>query len=470
MKLRFIFRLTTFLFGLGFALATPGIAQSATCFSPGNLVVTDAPDLTILAQHDIERVYAAEPFFGDGSEKLVFSIDVRHLRLDLPILSLPLGTWNVIFTNSAGTSRYVRMSTLLGNPRFTYGTVTNLLGIPIFNHQGDIQGNYAANGRITLVVSKNLVGNPANGTQLTIAARTFIITLGIGLLQADQSGSSTYIVQGTGSCTPFQFSHWGTNGDVPVTNDYTRNGTNDFAVWRPDSGDWYTQDSVTGDVNVQNLGSGTFGDIAVPGDYDNDGRGDFAVYRPSTGTWFIYHTETSETVAVRFGIAEDIPLAGDFDGDRVDDVVVYRPSSGTWFILNSLDSTVRFENFGLSEDRPFAGDLDGDRRADVGVFRPSSGVWYGRNSNDNSLIVVHFGLGTDVITPADYDGDGRTDISVWRPETGFWYRLESNDGSFAAINWGLSTDRVQPGDYNGNGRADLAVWRPETGDWFVYFN
>jgi hypothetical protein len=440
----------------------------ASCFAPGNLVVTDSADLSIAPFHDIEEVYVAEPYFGDGTQQIAFTLKVKSLRPDLPVLTLPLGTWNVIFTNAGGTSRFVQMSTVLGSPQFRYGTVSDLLGVPVFNVQGDIQGTYSTDGRVTMYVPRSAVGSPAVSSVLSITSRTYVNTVGIGLVMLDDSGAANYTVLGNAGCAPYQFAHWGMNGDIPVANDYNRNGTADFAIWRPATGEWYSLDGVTGAYQQVINGDGAFGDIPVPGDYDHDRLGDFATYRPPTGEWRIRRTSTGIETVTHFGLEEDIPIAGDFDGDRVDDIAVWRPSNRLMYILNSLDSSVRIMQFGLSEDRPVRGDFDGDRRADVAVFRPSTGMWYYERSTDLAVIGLNWGLGTDVVAPEDYDGDGKTDAAVFRPENGVWYIFKSNGGIDYA-QWGLSTDIVQPGDFNGNGRGDLAVFRPENGVWYVQF-
>lgn len=433
------------------------------------MIVNDSPDLSLLRYLDIEDVSVAEPVFSDGSDRIFFSIKVRGLHLDLGVLTLPLRTWNVTFERG-GTTRFVRMSNLLNDPTFEYGTVTSLLGLPVFNVQGTAHGNYSNDGTIIISVPRSAVGSPSVGQSLNVSASTFLNTLGIGLVATDTTPTTAYQVQGSHGCNLYNFSQFGMNGDVPVSSDYNRNGTADFAVWRPNTGTWYTSDSITGAITVQDHGSGVEGDIPVTGHFDNDNKADFTVFRPSTGTWMIHSSETGTVRTVRFGMAEDIPLSGDFDGDRVDDIVVWRPSTGVWYILHTRDDSFNAMQFGMSEDRPFVGDFDGDRVSDVGVYRPSTGIWYTMTTGDYSVQGVKFGWGTDVISPADYDGDGKTDLALWRPENGVWYVLKSSTMAFSYAQWGLSTDIVQPGDYNGNGRADYAVWRPETGVWYVYHN
>jgi len=464
MKFSIVLRLTVFLFLLAMLPALPVIAQSNnSCYAPGTLLVTDANGDTLLPQHDIQTVSVAEPLFSDGSQKLVFTLKVQRLS------PLPLASWNIIFTGPDNVPRFLQMSTLLGNPEFKYGRLTSLLGIPIFNVDGNVQGTFSNNGTITFYVNKNAVGNLTNGQQISVSARVYVRPL-LDLLEVDSTGSTNYAVAGNSNCTPYQIAQFGMNGDVPVAADYTRNGTDDFSVWRPDSGVWYSMDTVTNEITTMNWGSGALGDIPVTGDFDGDGKSDFTVYRPSTGTWFTFRSSDNNYTIINFGVSEDIPLSGDYDGDRIDDIAVWRPSTGVWYVLRSSDYSAMIVHFGMSEDRPFAGDFDGDRKADIAVFRPSTGTWYFLQSSNGVFGAVNFGLGTDKIVPADYDGDEKTDVAVWRPETGVWYVLRSSDGNYTAYQWGLTNDLVQTGDFNGNGRADYAVWRPSNGVWYVYLN
>lgn len=454
------------IFGWAFVILTFSQIAAAqlpkSCSIPGNLVLSD-PNDPVTAQLDIQSVSIAEPYFSDGSQKLAFTLKVQNLS------PVPVASWNVIFTGPDGIVRFVQMSTLAGNPQFRYGTISSLVGIPLFNYSGDVQGGFTSDGNITFYLDKNLAGNLSTGQIISVGARTYIKPL-LDLVEVDNAGAANYTVLGNNGCTPYKFYAFGQNGDVPVTNDYTRNNTNDFAVWRPNNGVWYTSDSITSEFNGVLFGSGASGDVPIPGDYDNDGRGDFAVYRRSTGVFYILKTETNSYEFVVLGTAEDIPFSGDFDGDGIDDPAVFRPETGTWMMRGSLDSSMRSVQFGASEDRPAVGDYDGDRKADIAVFRPSTGAWYILQSGDGAVRGVQFGVGTDQIVPADFDGDQKTDIAVWRPETGSWFVLRSSDGTVTGAAWGASSDRVQPGDYNGNGRADFAVWRPENGYWYVYFN
>ena len=457
-------KIASFLLWLGiFTVTQIGAQSNPSCFAPGNTVVTDDTSILILPQNDIEKVSVAEPVFSDGSDRLVFTMKVGRLY------PLALSSWNVLFSSN-GVARFVQMSTLLGSPQYRYGTVSSLLGIPTFNYQGNIEGSFSSDGTISFFIDKSLIGNPALGHTYSVSGRVYVNTLGIGLVEVDNTSSANYTLVGNDECAPTMIAQWGLSGDIPVQNNYIRNETDDFAVWRPENGVWYSIDTFTGQTSATQWGSGNAGDIPVPGIYDHDGKADYAVFRPQEGNWYILETETNSSSIIHFGMDEDIPVAGDFDGDRVDDIAVFRPSSGVWYILNSLDSSVRIMQFGLSEDRPLRGDFDGDRRNDLAVFRPVTGAWYVWLSDSNTLKALLFGVGTVEAIPADYDGDEKTDVAVWRPENGYWYVLKSNSNQLSTFQWGVTNDIPVPSDYNGNGRADYAVFRPTTGVWYAYHN
>ncbi|MEP6850127.1 MAG: VCBS repeat-containing protein [Acidobacteriota bacterium] len=437
-------------------------AQNPACYAPGELVVTDAKGENIPDAYNIDQVFVAEPLNGSDEQTLLFTMKVKSLHAKVPG-TLPSGTWNVVFTDPSGISRYVQMSTLTGTPIFTYGTVGKSIGLKTYKPQGSAAGTFNSGGLITIRVNKLWVGKPSIGVVLTIEARSYN-----GSGQADVTPSSSYQITSNGNCNRVGQANLGVNGDVPVARDYTQNGTADVAVWRPTTGAWYSSDLQSKESNMFQIGVN--GDIPVAGDYDGDGRGDHVVYRPSTGTWFIHRTETDANFQMPFGADGDLPVAGDFDGDGSADIAVYRPGTGVWFVVNSSNQAVTMAQWGNDGDQPVAADFDGDGRTDIAVFRPATGVWYALNSSNSSVSITGFGASGDVTVPADYDGDGKADVAIWRPETGNWYVLASGSGSVTSASWGATGDIPQARDFNGNGRADFAVWRPSTGDWFVVYN
>ncbi len=247
--------------------------------------------------------------------------------------------------------------------------------------------------------------------------------------------------------------------------DFDGDGTHDFAVFRPSTGIWYSQNSSG--FMAQSFGS--VGDRVVSGDYDGDGKTDAAVYSDvnGQGVWTISRSSDGGVTTVSFGLATDVPVRGDFDGDGRLDLSVFRPSSGLWYILKSDNSGILITQFGVAEDKPIPADMDGDGKDDIVVFRPSLGNWYWLRSSDGQFQAAHFGQTGDIPIRGDFDADGRSDMTVFRPSTGAWYVYRSSNGSFYGVPFGLDGDIPVAGDYDSDGITDIAVFRPSDGIWYV---
>jgi hypothetical protein len=247
--------------------------------------------------------------------------------------------------------------------------------------------------------------------------------------------------------------------------DFDGDGSNDFALYRPSEGVWYS-------LNGAGFTASAFGsasDKVVSADYDGDGRTDVAVFQNVNGfgVWQIRRSTDSGVSSDQFGFATDLPARGDFDGDGINDLAVFRPSTGVWWIRNSSNTGYTIVRYGLDGDRPIPLDVDGDGRDDVAVYRPSTGVWYWMRSSDGQSGAARFGLAEDIPVRGDFDGDGRSDITVYRPSTGVWYTLFSTTGNFQAIRFGLEGDIPVAGNYDTDNRTDIAVFRPSDGRWYV---
>jgi hypothetical protein len=129
------------------------------------------------------------------------------------------------------------------------------------------------------------------------------------------------------------------------------------------------------------------------GDADGDGIADARVYRPNIGTWFTLNSGSGTVSIEQFGIAGDIPIDGDFDGDSRADTAVYRPSEGGWYVRRSSNNTFITVAFGTATDKPVAGDYDKDGKTDIAVWRPSNGNYFVLRSSDNQTSFFSFPFG-----------------------------------------------------------------------------
>jgi hypothetical protein len=130
------------------------------------------------ADLDVQSLSISEPGTGPNAGKLVFKLKVADLSL-VPNERMWRVVWNSPF--SPGGQYYVGMTKdMNGVVTFDYGTVATavvglVLGVPTTTRVGTPDaGSFTTNGLITIVVSRNKVGNPQAGDLLgAFSTRTY---------------------------------------------------------------------------------------------------------------------------------------------------------------------------------------------------------------------------------------------------------------------------------------------------------
>jgi len=259
------------------------------------------------------------------------------------------------------------------------------------------------------------------------------------------------------------FTHGTGAGDIFLNNtaDFDGDGRGDPLLIKLDAGSLATWSIYQTDTNtVRNVQWGNFtgavGDTLAINDYDGDGSQDVAVFRRSTGDWWIIQSSTNTQRVEHWGTANDFPSIGDYDGDGKADLTVVRVESGArvWYTLNSSNGQFVSVIYGVSAtDGVFffaPVDIDGDGKQDRAVNRIVSGqrTWFVLRSSDGQSVQFAWGVSADTPLFGDYDGDGKTDF-VARRNTGgvfVWYILRSSDLQTQYYYWGITNDQLHDQD------------------------
>jgi uncharacterized repeat protein (TIGR01451 family) len=187
-----------------------------SCVAPGAVMATDpGGDQTGTSQQDIESVAVAEPYFGAGTNRIVFTLKAH----DLGPTPQPNSYWYEHFSY-AGVAYFVDMETVSDPtfaPTFHYGRfdVDPTSGLNTQNVLGDADaGTFAADGTITITLANSKLvqdpdpTKPANGTPPAAGSvlagvhgetRTLV---GVLLALADTTSGAAYTLSGNAFCAP----------------------------------------------------------------------------------------------------------------------------------------------------------------------------------------------------------------------------------------------------------------------------
>jgi hypothetical protein len=200
-------------------------AAGGSCAANGLRILDDASGDQIGAplegDMDIQWLSIGEPFFADGSRKLVFKLKVANLN------SLtPNRMWRILWsypdepvapnpTSNAFVGRYyIGMNTdSAGAATFEYGIAQTLSAVvanasPAERFGAADEGSgFNADGTITLVISADKVGAPGPGDLIgAVIARSYPVAQDV-TLRGDSAADvaslgSTYALVGNGACGP----------------------------------------------------------------------------------------------------------------------------------------------------------------------------------------------------------------------------------------------------------------------------
>ncbi len=217
--------------GVGASCGTNAVTAKpvgSACRAPGIRVLDDpAGDQTgapLEQDMDIEWVGVAEPFFADGSRKLVFTLKVASLatlqpnrmwrvRWNYPDAPLPPYPGSTAFVGRY----YIGMNTDAdGIASFEYGIAQSLSAVVADATPSERLGaaepesGYAADGLITLVIAADAVGGPAAGDLIGgLSARSYPVAQNVTLRGDSASDAATladaYALVGNARCPTTAF-------------------------------------------------------------------------------------------------------------------------------------------------------------------------------------------------------------------------------------------------------------------------
>jgi len=220
-----------------------------------------------------------------------------------------------------------------------------------------------------------------------------------------------------------------------------------IGIFRPATGEWFLDlngnavwDGCNADACLGPFGSE--GDLPVTGDWTGTGLSNIGVFRPSTAEWFLdlngngQWDGCSVDRCLRTGNSDSLPIVGAWTGSGIDMIGEVVPGrSPKWYldldgdgIVNNCNPDACLEFPSNNGDQPVAGDWTGTGTTHIGTFRPSKGEWLLDLNGDGQwkncrfeICVKSFGTTGDRPVVGDWSGNGTAKIGLYQPATGEWF-------------------------------------------------
>ena len=349
---------------------------------------------------------------GDGLDDLIISAHVAD-----PGGRTDAGQSYVVLGNRAGFPPILELADL-GD-----GTGVKINGIQSFDRAGRVSGAGDINGDGVDDILIGAIGADPGGR--TSAGQSYVV-FGVDASPAplttvglyDPAASGFYLrnsLAGGPADTSFRFGPGGL-GWLPLTGDWSGDGTTTVGLYNPVNGTFFLKNSLAGgpaDTSFR-FGPGGLGWQPLTGDWDGDGITTVGLYNPVNGTFFLKNSLAGGPADASFRFGPGglgwQPLTGDWDGNGTDTVGLYDPANSSFFLKNShaggaADASFRFGPRGL-EWLPIMGDWNADGTTTIGLYDPANGGFHVRNSLTGGPADASFRFGPR--------GLG------WLPITGHW--------------------------------------------------